>query len=115
MEQVWFCGAHADVGGGYATTGLSDFALRWMMGKATDRGVQFDKKPALAPNPLQEPTDSYSKAFGERRPRAVPKGAALHESVAEKLRKVPAYRPAALSRLAAGGNPAAAYRIVADR
>lgn len=114
VEQVWFCGSHADVGGGYAMTGLSDFALRWMMERAADRGVQFDREPALAPNPLQEPTDSYSWKFGERRPRVVPEGAALHESVVEKLRKVPAYRPAALSQLAAGGDPAA-YRIVADR
>ena len=112
VEQVWFCGAHADVGGGYPSTGLSDYALRWMMGKARDRGVQFDKIPALAPNPLQEPTDSYSQAFGDRRPRVVPENAALHESVAEKLRQVPGYRPAALSRLAAGGDPAAPYRIV---
>lgn len=27
LEQVWFCGAHGDVGGGYPETGLSDLAL----------------------------------------------------------------------------------------
>ena len=34
MEQVWFAGAHADVGGGYAEVTLSDIALIWMQNKA---------------------------------------------------------------------------------
>lgn len=29
--QVWFPGVHADVGGGYPETGLSDLSLRWMI------------------------------------------------------------------------------------
>lgn len=40
LQQVWFPGAHADVGGGYASgeTGLADTALRWMVDEATSRG-----------------------------------------------------------------------------
>lgn len=30
IEQVWFPGCHADVGGGYRETGLSDISLNWM-------------------------------------------------------------------------------------
>ena len=30
LEQVWFPGAHSNVGGGYAEHGLSDVALAWM-------------------------------------------------------------------------------------
>jgi lipoprotein NlpI len=30
VEQVWFAGTHADVGGGHRETGLSDVALIWM-------------------------------------------------------------------------------------
>ena len=30
VEQVWFAGTHADVGGGHRETGLSDIALIWM-------------------------------------------------------------------------------------
>lgn len=30
VEQVWFSGVHADVGGGYEETALSDIALLWM-------------------------------------------------------------------------------------
>lgn len=39
LEQVWFAGVHADVGGGYAQTGLSDCTLEWMIEKATDKGL----------------------------------------------------------------------------
>jgi len=42
-EEVWFVGAHSDVGGGYPVgeSGLSDIALNWMMTKLTSVGVQF--------------------------------------------------------------------------
>jgi uncharacterized protein (DUF2235 family) len=32
-EQVWFPGAHADIGGGYAQTGLSTRTLYWMLSR----------------------------------------------------------------------------------
>lgn len=33
VEQVWFAGVHANVGGGYLRSGLSDLALIWMMAR----------------------------------------------------------------------------------
>jgi uncharacterized protein (DUF2235 family) len=39
MEQRWFAGAHADVGGGYAARDLSDLALRWMQERAAAVGL----------------------------------------------------------------------------
>jgi uncharacterized protein (DUF2235 family) len=33
LEQVWFAGAHSNVGGGYDEHGLSDIALAWMAAK----------------------------------------------------------------------------------
>lgn len=41
LKQVWFAGAHADVGGGYAIgeDGLSDTALRWMAEEASQSGL----------------------------------------------------------------------------
>ncbi len=42
-EQVWFPGVHSNVGGGYADSGLSDTTLQWMIGKALDTGLEFDK------------------------------------------------------------------------
>ena len=34
MKQVWFPGAHSNVGGGYpeAESGLSKITLRWLLG-----------------------------------------------------------------------------------
>ncbi len=47
VEQVWFIGAHSDVGGGYAAreSGLSDIALDWMMQKLAGVGVLFATPP----------------------------------------------------------------------
>ena len=39
MQQVWFCGMHTDVGGGYAEQGLADNALEWMVGEARKKGL----------------------------------------------------------------------------
>lgn len=43
IKQVWFEGAHSDVGGGYGETGLSDTALLWMVSEANLRGLVFDR------------------------------------------------------------------------
>jgi hypothetical protein len=44
VEQVWFPGAHSDVGGGYPEdeNGLSDIALKWMACKAMNVGLAID-------------------------------------------------------------------------
>jgi uncharacterized protein (DUF2235 family) len=44
IKQVWFCGMHTDVGGGYAEQGLSDIALDWMVREATSRGLEIYPK-----------------------------------------------------------------------
>jgi uncharacterized protein (DUF2235 family) len=63
FEQVWFRGAHADVGGGYADTGLSDIALDWMMQKAEDHGLSFHPglRAALRPDPLARLHDEIAR------------------------------------------------------
>jgi hypothetical protein len=38
IEQVWFAGAHSNVGGGYPKQGMSLVALEWMMRKAECTG-----------------------------------------------------------------------------
>lgn len=42
VEQVWFAGAHSNVGGGYPEVGLSTFALDWMAYKARAVGLELD-------------------------------------------------------------------------
>jgi len=42
VEQVWFCGVHKDVGGGFTDEGLSNIALLWMLNKAQEAGLKMD-------------------------------------------------------------------------
>jgi hypothetical protein len=41
VEQRWFIGAHANVGGGYYSDLLAQRPLQWIMGKASERGLTF--------------------------------------------------------------------------
>jgi uncharacterized protein (DUF2235 family) len=41
MKQVWFCGMHTDVGGGYPEQELSDIALEWMLRMAEKNGLRI--------------------------------------------------------------------------
>ena len=40
IEQVWFAGAHSNVGGGYPKQGMSLVALEWMVRKAESVGLR---------------------------------------------------------------------------
>lgn len=56
MKQVWFCGVHTDVGGGYAEEELSNISLKWMMQEAFSKGLIFyDKSPAYQKLLASEP------------------------------------------------------------
>lgn len=41
IEQVWFSGAHSNIGGGYPKHGMSLVTLDWMMSAAEKAGVRF--------------------------------------------------------------------------
>ena len=41
IQQVWFCGAHTDVGGGYKEQRLSDIPLVWLLQKAHKNGLRI--------------------------------------------------------------------------
>jgi hypothetical protein len=70
LEQVWFVGAHADVGGGYRDQPLSDITLNWMAHKAmlNGNGLELDpsRLPSLPSNIHDlKVTDSFGQfAFG---------------------------------------------------
>jgi len=42
VEQRWFAGAHANVGGGYENDLLAQIPLEWLMSKATEHGLEFN-------------------------------------------------------------------------
>lgn len=45
LKQVWFTGSHADTGGGYKNTDLSDKALEWIATEAQLTGLMLDYSP----------------------------------------------------------------------
>jgi uncharacterized protein (DUF2235 family) len=44
VQQIWFCGSHSNVGGGYEDMGLANIAFIWMLEKAQSCGLLFDKE-----------------------------------------------------------------------
>jgi len=110
IRQVWFSGAHTDVGGGFAEAGLSDITLEWMVQKALLHGLRIylgSRKYwnfCIAP----DATDKYhpprrgwgrifwpgtrdkiwdKKAFDSFGPPVI------HDTVLERARRDPNYRP----------------------
>src|SRR4029077_14081683 len=68
LQQVWFSGVHSDVGGGYASAGLSDSALVWMIEKAKSVGLAFREdflsdSRWFAPDPQAQLHDSFDFPF----------------------------------------------------
>ncbi|PLW82642.1 hypothetical protein CWI75_08640 [Kineobactrum sediminis] len=89
LQQVWFAGVHADIGGGYAAdkTGalLSDIPLAWMAREAEAAGLVFE--PHLVdPGNLDHTAGAHRsyqrfwRALG-RYQRRMPVTAQVHESV----------------------------------
>lgn len=67
IEQRWFIGAHADVGGGYPSRLLSDITLLWMQQKAQEAGLAVTpaEMPAVNPANWAGPvSDSYHDFLG---------------------------------------------------
>lgn len=48
IKQVWFCGMHTDVGGGYDEQELSDIPLLWMKDKAVHHGLRIHPKNTVS-------------------------------------------------------------------
>jgi uncharacterized protein (DUF2235 family) len=65
VEQRWFIGAHANVGGGYGKDPLAGIALAWMLDKARDAGLKLKPYVPLVDAYLSQPADSYKDfAYG---------------------------------------------------
>jgi len=63
LEQRWFVGAHANVGGGYETDLLAQAPLRWMMKKAESHGLSFRSEVDLDGDAVTAPTTDSYKSF----------------------------------------------------
>ncbi|WP_082469971.1 DUF2235 domain-containing protein [Methylobacterium sp. Leaf86] len=61
VEQRWFVGAHANVGGGYPSDILAQAPLQWLMGKAVLHGLAFRAGFETDPvDPKAPIADSYA-------------------------------------------------------
>ncbi|MFI4970259.1 MAG: DUF2235 domain-containing protein [Lysobacterales bacterium] len=113
MEQRWFIGSHGDVGGGNEVDGagrtpdpLPDIALAWLQRKAIAAGLHFGALCVPAADAGRgTPRDSYReflrglyRVFKPRTPRVLGGGVneTVDDSVWQRWRDDPAYRPASL-------------------
>jgi hypothetical protein len=58
VREVWFAGAHSDVGGGYQDTLLSGVSLNWMLQQLLD----VDKEKSIVPKGASVPEDIYGSS-----------------------------------------------------
>ena len=98
IEQVWFAGAHADVGGGYEESGLSDFGLAWMADHLGRVGLQYKDPLPIVPagNIVGELHDSWNALPYRLRPpfmRPIANDAAVHVSVRDRRSALADYQP----------------------
>jgi len=65
VEQRWFPGAHADIGGGYRSRKASDIALAWMMDSAAACGLGLDPagRPKIGNANYKDALNDSYKAF----------------------------------------------------
>jgi glutathione S-transferase len=111
IGQVWFIGAHADVGGGYpaAESRLSDETLSWMMKQLSSAGVSYATPLIYPPDarsvgqPIHTPWKNPPFDLMPTSPRKVMAGDTLHASVAARWNADNAYRPASMAAFAAAG------------
>ena len=98
VEQVWFSGVHANVGGWYDERGLSNITLHWMLENARNYGLKIDDN-ALN----QRIPDAHDKLYNSRKglwlargtyKRIIPAGSKVHETVfVRKQRPSNKYKP----------------------
>jgi uncharacterized protein (DUF2235 family) len=121
VEQRWFIGAHANVGGGCESDLLAQIPLRWVMRKASLRGLSFRTDVELDGNSNEAPISDSYREFMRRayswispryyRPIAAPQtetedavestvNETIDRSVFDRWRVLSSYRPPNLVRWA---------------
>lgn len=107
LEQLWFPGSHADVGGMVesrpAARPLANIPLVWMLSRAESRGLALpegwrERFPTDPAAPMVGTNAGIGALFLIRKRRVFEGGDGedLHPSVARRMEEVAGYRPAAL-------------------
>ena len=90
VEQVWFPGVHADIGGGYKERGLANITLRWILNKAVACGMKLDidrmqRKFRMSPRGKIHESNEGFWVFRGSQSRRIPNAARIHVSVKTRL------------------------------
>lgn len=137
VMNVWFPGVHSDVGGGYpfAESGLAMLACQWLVREAVEYGLLLDQAkyaallqacPPSATATIHESLKGAWKAmeylparrydwklkktiwrYQPNKPRTMIESPFLHQSVLERMKARPEYRPPSLPP----GDPATHFPI----
>ena len=108
LKQVWFAGAHADIGGSYKSDKngavLADNALGWIINEARDSGLTIEKhlKPMVSKSPMAKIHNSRRSFYRVKKPyfRKIDHGMGpvlIHQSVKLRWEQDPKYRPSNLN------------------
>ena len=99
VEEIWFPGVHADVGGGYADRGISDIALDYMLNSFQASGVKFlreklkEVKPNLTGNIHDKVKEEYALKLVHREIEVWEDGKTsnlppkIHQSVWDRIKR----------------------------
>ena len=107
VEQVWFSGAHADIGGQIISRpqarSLSNIPLVWMLQKAEQCGLKLPQNwqhefPQNPVAPMHGPDRGNGRLFIARGPREVGlcSNESIHASVYDRMKARKRYKPRAL-------------------
>ncbi len=114
VSQVWFSGAHSNVGGGYPNDGMSFVALNWMI-KRVNKKLYFDpdllksyreREDAAAPlyDPRKGPGGAYRynprdlSRLTENFPKIHVDRPKIHQSVFDRIQNNPGYAPISITK-----------------
>ncbi len=113
LKQVWFAGAHADIGGSYKPDAggfvMSDNSLGWMIKEAEDAGLTIEEhlkesiKESIKESPLAKIHNSRRSFYRvkEKHYRTIDHGCGpviIHDSVKQRWDRDPKYRPENLEK-----------------
>jgi len=95
IKQAWFAGVHADIGGGYTETGLSDISLEWILEESKKAGLPIRADwqqaiwPTFAPDSKSPKHDEFKKIkwrFLGKKIRIIESGSFIHQSALEWMK-----------------------------
>lgn len=86
LQQVWFAGVHADVGGGYEEAGLSHCAADWIRTEAEKLGLHFEPHllEQIQPDPFATQHNQRKGMYLARRSLVRKINGAIHISVRQR-------------------------------